>query len=281
MTAAWVPMLSTLSTVRKSADRIVRTITIKTRPPSAPLRDSTSLMAAPRERRSRPRRRSRGLSTPMLGNVGLLPAHGQFHHVLLGRPGSDEFPGDPALGHDQQPVAHAEHLQQFAGDEHDSAAGGRERVDELVDLDLRADVHAAGRLVKDEDFALGKQPLADRDLLLVAPGQGAHGHVKVRGVYAEAVDHAVGAIADRAPVDEAAARDHVERGEAEVLRDRQAQNQPLGLAVLRDETEAHLPRRPWTAMAQTLSRDRDGAAVDGVGPKDRTDELGAAGADEA
>jgi hypothetical protein len=34
-------------------------------------------------------------------------------------------------------------------------------------------------------------------------------------------------------------------------------------------------------MAQTLPRDRDGAAVDGVGPEDRTDELGAAGADEA
>jgi hypothetical protein len=34
-------------------------------------------------------------------------------------------------------------------------------------------------------------------------------------------------------------------------------------------------------MAQTLARDRDGAAVDGVGPEDRTDELGAAGADEA
>src|SRR4029453_19572080 len=42
-----------------------------------------------------------------------------------------------------------------------------------MDLDLGADVDAAGRFIEDQHPRLGSQPLAEHDLLLVATGQGA------------------------------------------------------------------------------------------------------------
>ena len=46
-----------------------------------------------------------------------------------------------------------------------------EVVDQAVDLDLGADVDAAGRLVEDEDARLRLEPFREHDLLLVAAGE--------------------------------------------------------------------------------------------------------------
>ena len=61
--------------------------------------------------------------------------------------------------------------------------------DDPVDLDLGADVDAAGRLVEDQEPRLRRQPLRQHDLLLVAARQGAdqlldagHPHVELLGV---------------------------------------------------------------------------------------------------
>ena len=65
----------------------------------------------------------------------------------------------------------------------------RELGDEPVDLDLGADVDAAGGLVEDQDPRPGGQPLGQDDLLLVAAGEGpdqlvdaGHPHVELLGV---------------------------------------------------------------------------------------------------
>ena len=52
--------------------------------------------------------------------------------------------------------------------------------DDPVDLDLGADVDPAGRLVEDQHARLGRQPLGEHDLLLVAAGQGADELVHAR-----------------------------------------------------------------------------------------------------
>ena len=49
-----------------------------------------------------------------------------------------------------------------------SSASSREQP---VDLGLRADVDAAGRLVEQQQLRPGQQLLAEHDLLLVAAGQ--------------------------------------------------------------------------------------------------------------
>ena len=58
-----------------------------------------------------------------------------------------------AVAQHDDPVAEAQHLLEFGGDEHDRHAVGGEVGDELLDLGLGADVDAAGGLVEDEQLA--------------------------------------------------------------------------------------------------------------------------------
>src|ERR1700682_1295384 len=58
--------------------------------------------------------------------------------------------GDPAVGEDQGAVADPHQLRKVGGDDEDSLARGRQPPEELVDLEARADVDPAGRLIADE-----------------------------------------------------------------------------------------------------------------------------------
>src|SRR5690606_25703190 len=203
-TAAWTPMLSRLSAVRKSPDSADMAMTRTMSAVSAPLS---------RSRRRRPPGAppcapglllsvsvaTGGLRSVAVGAVvrpggagGVCGAEGgacgagrgacgagrgadgEGHHGVLGGVLGGQFAGDPALRHDDDPVAHAEHLGQITGDHEHRGARGRQFVDQLVDLDLRADVDAARRLVEDQHLGVRQQPLADDDLLLVAAGQRPH-----------------------------------------------------------------------------------------------------------
>ena len=82
--------------------------------------------------------------------------------------------GDPALVHDQDPVAHADQLRQLRADgDHRRAAGG-EFADQAIDLRLGSDVDASRRLVHQQHLGLAGQHLGQHDLLLIAAGQLAH-----------------------------------------------------------------------------------------------------------
>ena len=109
--------------------------------------------------------------------------HGHVaHQRFLGRLRAGDLAGDAPLAHRVDPVADPEQFGQLGGDDDDGFAGVGERVDDLVDLVLRADVDAAGRLVEDENVRLGEQPLAEDDLLLVAAGELPGGNVDAVGL---------------------------------------------------------------------------------------------------
>ena len=95
------------------------------------------------------------------------PVAARMTALLVGL-GPRELAGQPALVHDEHAVGHAEHLGQLARDhQHRDAAPG-ELGEQPVDLGLRADVDAARRLVDDQHLRLGREPLREHDLLLVA-----------------------------------------------------------------------------------------------------------------
>ena len=61
--------------------------------------------------------------------------------------------------------------------QYDAAFAG-EFADEGMDRSLGSNVDALGRFIKDKDLRLRRQPFADDDLLLIAPGQGTYRHGK-------------------------------------------------------------------------------------------------------
>ena len=97
-----------------------------------------------------------------------LLAHGERQERLLGGRGRRQLADDPALAHHGDPVGEAEQLGHLGGDHQDGDAGGGELLDQAVDLELGADVDAAGRLVQDQDARLAGEPAGEHHLLLVA-----------------------------------------------------------------------------------------------------------------
>src|SRR5437763_13032873 len=93
----------------------------------------------------------------------------------FGRPLLDRARGGkPPATHHRQPVAHPEQFRQIrAHQQHRLALCGTAR-DRLVDLRPAADVDAARRLVEQQDLRVLMQQPADRHLLLIPAGQGAH-----------------------------------------------------------------------------------------------------------
>src|SRR3989442_852262 len=100
-------------------------------------------------------------------------AGGQFHDPhLVGVPALDDA-GHAPLMHDQDAVAHAQHLGHFRGDHQHGSSLGRERAHEAMDLGLGAHVDAARRLVQDEDARARPQPAPAPPLFMVAARQDA------------------------------------------------------------------------------------------------------------
>ncbi|ADI10120.1 hypothetical protein SBI_07000 [Streptomyces bingchenggensis BCW-1] len=215
------------------------------------------------------------------GLDGLDVLHGQGHHGVLGRFFAVEFAGDPALCHDQDPVAHAQHLGEVAGDHQHRVPGGGEFVDELVDLDLGAHVDSAGGLVEDEHLAVGQQPLADDDLLLIAAGQGAYALVETSHADRQLLGDPGRRAALPGPVDEPGAGGGAQRDQAQVLLDGGVQDQALALAVLGDEPDPGGHGRAHVVPGQPLTEDFDGAGVVRIGAEDGPYDLGTARADES
>ena len=139
---------------------------------------------------------------------------------------------DPALAHHEDPVAHADDLGQLGRDHHDPDATGREVPQERVDLALRPDVHAAGRLVDEQDPAPGVQPLGEDDLLLVAARQVAHERARARRPDGEPLDVLLDGPSLAPSIDDAAGRHVPDARDRHVRRHRLAEQQAVRLAVL-------------------------------------------------
>ena len=67
-------------------------------------------------------------------------------------------------------VAQGEQLRQIAGGEQDRRAAGRELGNQRVNLRLRSNVDAGGRLVEQQEAWLMSQGARQEELLLIAAG---------------------------------------------------------------------------------------------------------------
>ena len=118
-------------------------------------------------------------------------------------------------------------------------------ADQRVDLRAGADVDAAGRLVEQQHPAVAQQPAGQHDLLLVAAGQRADRAARRRpGARPAPAPARALRPALAPPVEEAAAGEPAQAGDADVAVDGLVEQQPLALALLRAPGR---PRRPTAA----------------------------------
>src|SRR6478672_3012707 len=77
-----------------------------------------------------------------------------------------------ALLEHEHPVHQLDQLVDLGREHHDGDPLGRELREQVVDVALRAEVDAAGRVVEQQDAWLGCEPAGDDDLLLVPSREG-------------------------------------------------------------------------------------------------------------
>src|SRR5260370_40558384 len=94
-------------------------------------------------------------------------------YFLLGKSVACDSSCDPSCVENQHAVAEMDKFWDFGGVKQHRAANLGIGANEAVELVLRADVDAARRIEQQQDAAFGEEPLGDRNLLLIAAGEGA------------------------------------------------------------------------------------------------------------
>src|SRR4051812_7033826 len=212
---------------------------------AGPRRSSSGVAGEASRRATRPRARdapgpsaSSRVLTPRRGRDGRLSVGSDDREVILAEHREPEDPllaelarlelaDDLTRAHDEDTVAHRDHLGKLRRDQQPPGAVLDELVDQPVDLELRADVDAARRLVEDDDLGSGltHEPLPERHLLLVAAAQVPRGQLRPRRADAETPDGLVGEPPLLGRPHDAGAGDVAERGEADVAADAVLQDQ--------------------------------------------------------
>src|SRR5689334_2139836 len=177
-----------------------------------------------------------------------------------------------SLVHDQDPIAHLEHLRQLGRDEDHSHPTRAQRADDFVDLPLGPDVHAARGLVEDQHVDVGLEPLGEDDLLLVAARERPDRRRHVGQPDLQLLDVLLGEPALFARLDAPGALGR-QPDDRDVLRARQAEEESLGLAVLRDKADPAVDRRARRRRVDHVAVDGDGPRRDAIGAEDRACEL--------
>ena len=142
------------------------------------------------------------------------------------------------LAHDDDAVGDAQALADLGGRVDDREAAPRAFGEQPEHLGLGADVDAAARLVEQDDRGVGRQHLADDDLLLVAAGERADHRAAAVGLDVDVADRAVDQRLLALARGEEAAGEGADAGEREVLADGHRLHEAVALAVLGDEHEA-------------------------------------------
>src|SRR5580704_17899218 len=116
---------------------------------------------------------------------------GRRQHLMLVR-AAWEFRDGPAAPEHDDPVAKTDKLGHLARGDEDAEAFSGELANPGVDFPLGADVHAARRLVEQQEPGTAKNFLGQHDLLLIAAGERADGNLGQRRAHIEAVDRLAG-----------------------------------------------------------------------------------------
>ena len=125
--------------------------------------------------------------------------------------------------------ARPEHLLELGRDQQDRHPVRGERVDQLVDRALCADVDAARRLVRDQHARSTEEPLREQHLLLVSAGERVDRGAFAARAHVERADQLRVRRARRPATSRRTCDEVVEVRQGHVLDDRAAHQQPLAL----------------------------------------------------
>src|SRR5215216_1076289 len=254
VTEIWVRMLPRLSSVANeglaAAKKPNRQISV---------RNGAILRIWERSTTASPRGRFRSAGTVTLSPVVMSVSSRRFQQAVF----ADLFVGKlpdhrAALEHDDA-VGERQHRLRLGGEHDDGESLGAEIPDDVDDVVLGADIHAAGRLAQHQQPRRIAQPLCQRHLLLIAAGEHAELDIDGRGPDPQLLDlpGRDRALACRL---EQQGRNAIEDTDRDVLVDRLLQEQHVASAF-GNEGDPGTPGVRRAAEGLMLACDRERAEV--------------------
>lgn len=170
-------------------------------------------------------------------------------HELVFVPIGDGFRfAELTAAHDGDAVADPEKFGQVAADDQNrfgfyafgSIALG-ERVDELINLGLGADIDASGRLIEQQNIDVGMQEPGDGYFLLVAAAEVADGLLGRLAFNWNTFDPRIASLGLSRWENQATGTEAVQLGQGEILGDAETGGEALRLAVFANHTHSLLP----------------------------------------
>src|SRR5829696_3756331 len=186
----------------------------------------------------------------------------------------------PVLEHHHR-VRALDHLLELRGDEQDAKAFAGQVVDQALDLGLGPDVDPPGWLVEDQHLGVEAEDPGQEHLLLVAAGELGDRLVGAGGLDPEAADERGDELVLAALGHEASPSEGRQRGQDNVLPDREVGHDALGLAVLGEHGDPGADGGLGRSQPQRAAGHADRAVVERLGPEDRLGGLGAPRAEQS
>jgi hypothetical protein len=201
----------------------------------------------------------------------------QPHHTFFVGAGR-EFALQAPLAHHEHAIGERQHLGQIARHQEDGRSACRQFQDNAVDVVLRPDVDAFGRLVEQQHARRERQPFGQNDLLLVSSAQAVRRDRGRRRGDPPVADERLALVDLGVADEECPARRR--RRQREIVPQRQIEAEPLALAILRHEDDAGAGGRARRSREHRAAVDGDRPASRRLHTDHRFEQLAAARADQ-
>src|SRR6476646_3865160 len=208
------------------------------------------------------------------------PGH-QPQQTLLTRLDARDFANHPPRAQHENPIRQIQQLRQFARDEQNRRTLFRQLADQRVNLGFRPDVHAARRLVENENLRLRGEPPREDDLLLIAARQTRDNHIDARRTHTQAVEILLRDLTLLRAIDPAEARESLENGERRVSQTALRLNEPLSFAVFGDEADTQLDGLTRRSHDHVTTANTNASTRRRFDAEQRGGNVGTSGADES
>src|SRR6185437_4824444 len=118
-------------------------------------------------------------------SVRIIQPRHQPHQPILRRLLPPYLTNKPPLAQHENPARQPQHFWQLARDEQDGIPLCRQPVNERVNLGLRSDIHAARRLIENENARCRREPARHDHLLLIPAREPRHHRIHTRRAHAQ------------------------------------------------------------------------------------------------
>lgn len=205
----------------------------------------------------------------------------EAHEGGLGEGFAGEFAHLGAFAEDDDAAGEIHEFWEFGGYEEDGGAFAGELIEKLVNFAFRADIHAAGGFIDNEDFAVAGEPFGECDFLLITAAQAGDLSFEAGSFHTQFLGVLLRESAFILLADEAEGREIGQGSERGVLAAIHGEDESLAFAIFGEKTDSRRECLLWRADGEFVAANEKTPGATGIESENGLGDFAAASADES